>query len=165
MVFVLPEAALQAQYAAPVRNFLSQRFRHVHWIRLQERVFARTDEAAVILLAWGQGPGEETVHRASGVAELASLVDSLNSSTARVSEAEEALTRVLTLSSIRTLGELAEIRIGIVTGANKFFVLSEREALEREIASDDRIAVLAATRHLRGLQFTERVFGNYVLGC
>jgi adenine-specific DNA-methyltransferase len=156
MALVLPEAVLQAQYAAPVRNFLSQRFRHIHWIRLQERVFAQTDEAVVLLLAWGQGPGEERVHCAAGVGELASLVESLNSSATQASEAEEALARVLSLPSIRTLAELVEIKIGIVTGANQFFILSKREALEREIASSDRIAVLTATRHLRGLQFSKQ---------
>jgi adenine-specific DNA-methyltransferase len=156
MAFVLPEAVLQAQYAAPVRKFLAQRFRHIHWVRLQERVFVGTDEAAVLLLAWGQGPGEETVHRASGIAELASLVNDLANSTAPTSEAEETLARVLTLPSILTLGEIAEIKIGIVTGANKFFILSEEEALRRGIASNNRNPVLAATRHLQGLQFSEQ---------
>jgi adenine-specific DNA-methyltransferase len=163
MAFVLPEAVLQAQYAIPVRKFLAQRFRHVIWIRLQERVFERTDEAVVLLLAWGQGPGEEAVHRASGVAELASLIGSLNGSTACASDPEGSLARVLASPSIRTLGEVAEIKIGIVTGANKFFVLSEEEALQRGIDSNNRIAVLAATRHLHGLQFSEHDGNDLIL--
>jgi adenine-specific DNA-methyltransferase len=162
MAFVLPEAALQAEYATPVRNLLCQRFRHVHWIRLQERVFEHTDEAAVILLAWGQGPGEERVHRASGICELTSLIESLHNSPTQFLEAEEALAQVLNLSAIRTLGDLAEIKIGIVTGANQFFILTERDALERGIASNDRVSVLAATRHLRGLEFSKQDGKNLV---
>lgn len=162
MAFVLPEAVLQAEYAIPVRNLLSQRFRHVHWIRLQERVFEHTDEAAVILLAWGQGPGEERTHRASAICELTSIIESLHNSPTQFLEAEEVLAQVLSRPSIRTLGDLAEIKIGIVTGANQFFILTEEGALEREIDSNNRVSVLAATRHLQGLRFSKRDGKNLV---
>ena len=52
-------------------------------------------------------------------------------------------------ASVVELGQLAEVDVGIVTGANAFFVMRQSEAIERRL---DRWTIRMASRsaHLRG---------------
>ncbi len=69
---VLPAELLSVSYAAPVRRFLLERFRHVQLVLFTERVFPGVQEEVLLLLAEGTGPTDRfDVHQVRDLAELA----------------------------------------------------------------------------------------------
>ncbi|WP_206442921.1 N-6 DNA methylase, partial [Candidatus Protofrankia californiensis] len=69
---VLPAELLSVNYAAPVRRFLLERFRHVQLVLFTERVFPGVQEEVLLLLAEGTGPTDRfDVHQVHDLVELA----------------------------------------------------------------------------------------------
>jgi adenine-specific DNA methylase len=122
MGMVLPMSILQSSYSTSIRADLCRSFTSVTVIALAERVFDDTDEACVVLLAEGRGEGNTHVNvlTADTVQDLEDLlghqVPHLQVASAQGNS-----------SGFQRLGDLAEIRIGLVTGANSYFVRSSQE--------------------------------------
>lgn len=131
LAFVLPGAMLQASYADSVVRFLEGRFDSVRLLRLRERLFADAEEEAVILLASGRGSGTaralvedvgatsalDTMLSAASGSPVADIKTGLLTTTTRA-----LLTRALADPRVMELRDIASVRIGVVTGANEFFV-------------------------------------------
>ena len=166
LAMLVPEAILQAQYAAPLREALSRRFSRCLLIHIRERLFDGTDEAVVVVSASGYGePGHvsldaidrpedlapaladfETGQRASGVA-----VVNGRRTTEPVLRTLEEIERT---TVVRPLSELAEIRIGLVTGANRHFIRSRQDLDELDLPASAVHPVVRRTAWLAGLDFT-----------
>jgi len=76
MGLVLPAELLSVNYAAPVRQFLFDRFKSVELVLFTERVFPEAEADVVLLLADGfdQGPTDHaTIHEARDAAALDTL--------------------------------------------------------------------------------------------
>ncbi len=143
LALVLPGAVLQAEYAEAVMSYVSESFAQVSLFRLGERVFADAQEESVVMLASGHGtgPAAPCVQEVGGVAQLRSL---LSRPGRRAASPTDELSRRLTSlpsatrsawvdatsrSDVTQLGNVAKVRIGVVTGANDFFVRAQDDAL------------------------------------
>lgn len=71
-------------------------------------------------------------------------------------KARELYRELKSLRLVRPLGELADVGIGYVTGANDFFHLSSEEALRWEIPEDYLRPAVRRGRALAGLRFCDR---------
>jgi adenine-specific DNA-methyltransferase len=144
LALVLPGALMTASYAVPVRAALAARFETIRVVRLRDRAFEGASEQSLLLFAEGFG------RRASSIGwESASLRETLSKSDASnlthdewergefdstaKGVFEEAAERVVG----STLGKLATVRIGRVTGANSFFVLNQSKATEWAMSAAD----------------------------
>ncbi len=173
MAWVLPGAALQADYAATIREYLGQHFERCAAIIVRERLFLAegADEETVILLADRHrkcpSDGRLEVGEAQSVAELREAISNWSAeawtgSATGVSPAMLSLTRTSRilfemLSSqrdCRQLGAYARVQIGIVTGANPFFVLPLVGLNAAGLQEEDCSPVLAKFRQAPGLTFT-----------
>jgi adenine-specific DNA-methyltransferase len=144
---VLPGELMHAQYAQEVVKFLRREYKRVFVAVFEERVFPGALEDVVLLFADGRGaPGEadvcvipcttlddvenrlEVADKSPG-AQLASGQGRLLSQLVPV-EAQLLYDQLSTASGVRRLGSIASVDIGIVTGANEFFVLTEAAADE-----------------------------------
>ena len=166
LIMLVPEALLQADYAAAVRDALAARFRSVRLIHLRDRLFDGTRESVVVVAASGFGKrgsmSVESVQHADDLGRAlhcppgASNFPSVTAPSGRsVDRATVELLEELEHSeSIRKLADIAAIRIGLVTGANSFFVRN-REYLER-IGVPRRAwrRLVPRTRWLSGLDFS-----------
>jgi len=160
---VLPEAVLQADYAAAVRQSLARRFKTVRLLHLRERLFEGTEESVVIALGEGEGPGSIHVDSATSVDELRALLwgeasesprELVTAKGRRVARgASRMLERVLLRSEFSEFGRHASIRIGLVTGANPFFVRRRSELQDLGLDGDVCRPIIARTRWLEGAQF------------
>lgn len=144
LAHVLPGQLLHAQYAGPVREFLSQQFARVVVVAFEERVFPAAQEEVVLVLAEGRGGGPAGFEfvscqtlgdldvgrlphatgrpRCAGERRGKLLAELLEDETRAVysrAEASEAVAR---------LGEIAGVDIGTVTGANAFFLVTRASA-------------------------------------
>lgn len=163
LALVLPEAVLQADYAKSVRTLLAQRFERTQLIQLRERVFADTEEPVVIVLGEGRGPGELEVKSVADVSELARVIEGaetprhlITTSNGRTLEraAFEVLSTAIMTKCIRHFGQLAQIRIGFVTGANRYFIRSASDLDELGHPDEARLPVVTRTSWLDGLTFS-----------
>ena len=164
---VLPAELLSVGYAEPIRVWLRQRFQSVHLVLFDHLQFAGAEEQVVLLVARGTGGCNAfTLHHVSSAEELRDL--HIYDSDAFAPRASGKWTDLLipedarnTFASIvnehfDTLDSFGSIELGTVTGANKFFTLSE--AVRRDYGLSERNHVVRTvppgSRHLRGLTFT-----------
>ncbi|MGH6689502.1 MAG: N-6 DNA methylase [Gammaproteobacteria bacterium] len=146
LAFLLPGALLHADYAAPILEKLERISSEFRLVQVRERLFSDTSERTVLLLATGvwNGSCAAVLHEVQDAAALAALLDSLQRAPNPLPSSAEgrrgALTgpdvdsRVRALysevsasSEVRVLGDVATIRLGVVTGANRFFVRRSHE--------------------------------------
>lgn len=173
MAWVLPGAFLQADYAKPIRNFLGERFDRCAAFLVRERLFLTegTDEETVILLADGY---RETA--AAGRIEMgeATTLDALEAVIARwashdwqgvtqgYSPAELSLPnnvrtvhiKIAQRGGARTLGDIARVQIGLVTGDNRFFVLGREGLKAAGLVPFDCLAILSKFKAAAGLSLS-----------
>lgn len=147
LALVLPGSVLQADYARPLLNALAEDKGEVHLIRISERLFPGVQERTVLLLIdRSKAGGGHVVYRS--IANLEGLKRGLLTGTQRVPVRSRPstsldtrlpwrLTRTETSvweeigasNGVSCLGTLAKIRIGVVTGANGFFIRSASDAI------------------------------------
>lgn len=167
---VLPLALLQADYAAPVRKVFTERFKNLKIVFVRERLFNGVDEASVIVLAdgWCAGGRTRQAITVGGIDELSRKGKSSSTpkradvihSTWRMAmldgKTKELLSKISVRPSIRTLGDLATTRIGIVTGANGFFVLRPTATNQLKLADRYLRDIIKGASQLPGLEVTQQ---------
>lgn len=169
---VLPAELLHAQYARPVIEFLRREFGEITVVVFDERVFPGALEDVVLLFAdrfGASGEGDFSVISCGTVADLAAGLEAPDERFLSGESVEnhggllgqllpaEALAlyrRLEDHTEVQRLGSIASVDIGIVTGANKFFLLAEREAEEL----DTRLLQpgIGKAVHLAGARFTAK---------
>ncbi|NMH80012.1 HsdM family class I SAM-dependent methyltransferase [Pseudonocardia xinjiangensis] len=140
LALLLPSSILHSGgYAGEVRAELSRRCVDVRFIRVRERLFQGVSEESVVLLAVtpSRGPSVWTDPRLVDVDDIDGLRHELASydqgaSPAKTQSpdrsgvvpgiAELVQNRIVKSGRFADVGSLARVRIGVVTGANSFFV-------------------------------------------
>lgn len=144
LAMVLPAEMLHAQYASEVVAFLARSYARLQLAVFEERVFPGALEEVVLLFAGGRGEG-----RAEGI----ELVEcrTLDDLSAKMLErpavravrsdggakllaqllpdgSRELYERLVKHELVSKLGQIASVDIGAVTGANEFFLLTDKDA-------------------------------------
>lgn len=170
MAWVLPGAFLQADYAEPIRRYLGQQFKRCAAFLVRERLFLTegTDEETVILLADGHLPdvmaGGIEIGYASTIDELEQLIElwsegawqgatsGFSPATLSMPQAARSLyEKISKAANAETLGDLARVQIGLVTGDNRFFVLDRRTRDGAGLLDEDCIKVVSKFRAVTGI--------------
>lgn len=174
LAMLVPEAILQTDYAAPLREMLADRFENSRLIHIRDRQFAHTDEAVVALACSGFGEkGTIETLAVDSVDDLQSILQSSNGSSphcpsfpptlgGNVGAALALLRRIRQSPEVKRLGEVASVRVGVVTGANRHFIRS-RDALDAlDIPTDARHGIVSRTRWLKGLEFRDNDYETFL---
>ena len=161
MAWILPSSFLYAEYAALVRDRLSQCFDRCLVVQLGQRLFLSegTEEATIVVLAEGfgaTGEGEIVLDFAETLEDLERSVEawSRRESKAKAFDgrasalmlgdaAEGAMEAASGAGRIVSVGAVADVRIGIVTGANPFFVIDEATAVSHGLPNSALRPILA----------------------
>ncbi len=171
MAMVIPAELLQVNYAAELRYFLSRYYSSLTLITFKKLVFAGIQQEVVLLL----GERGRSEHAGIRVAELDNLDDlvryehsvlmdsrakEMDHSTQKwtmyfLDEDEIALLRHLRDDPRLTpSGHAISVDVGIVTGMNEFFVLTEQQVNEHRLADYTR-RIVGRSAQLPGIQFGE----------
>jgi adenine-specific DNA-methyltransferase len=166
---VLPAELLSTNYAGPVRRYLCERFGSVRLIMFDERVFPGVLAEVVLLLAEGCGPTD--VVKVSQARNLGTLADPPVTHWRPVDpEAKwtpallptpvaEVYAGLLAADVFTGLEAWGSTDLGMVTGNNRFFCISAKQADRRGLHQSDLIPISPpGSRHLRGLTFTRRAW-------
>ncbi|MFU8829726.1 MAG: N-6 DNA methylase [Phycisphaerales bacterium] len=158
LAMVIPAELLQVTYAAQLRQHLADSFKRITVYACNEMFFERAEQEVVLLLADDRLPKSDpqnccdvTLVEAGTLAEL--LATSPRRSGSRnkpklvqhdtekwlkyfLDAKEISLMRDLRLNEgVASLSEHATVDVGVVTGKNEFFVVSESEIQEYDLAS------------------------------
>lgn len=167
--FVLPAELLTVQYAAPVRAFLLRNFSKIQVTLFEQPVFPEVQEEVVLLYASGFGGGSSSriyMSQVDSIEELGSnaVFTAPVEPSSRWPIGQNALDAQVFLESLDTeklarLSDYGSLRLGAVTGSNRFFALSAQEAMDAGLSKSELIPICPpGSRHLRRLSFGDKEF-------
>lgn len=181
LAMVVPAELLQVKYAQELRERLATQFEHIVIVAFKKLVFPEIQQEVVLLLAQGKRvyvtePSDiHTLELRSGSELLPPLKlnESIAHSPAKHSRKGlkwtslfldnatfRALDEMRQYPNLPTLGDLATVDVGIVTGRNKFFLLSTNQKQEMGLGSLT-VPIIGRTSALQTTRFTETDFQNY----
>ncbi len=172
---VIPAELAHAAYAKPVLEYLTQTFGRVTLLTFKERLFPDISQDTLLLLAEDKnGPFEGLFWRDLDEGEaLTQSADSILQSATKLSypklangqekliaqllppEARALYGELSERPEVSSLGTLADVGIGYVTGANSFFHLSAERAAELGLSGEHLKRAVFRSAALSGLAFTE----------
>jgi len=166
---VLPAELLSTNYAAPVRQFLLERFSSVELVTFETQIFADAEADTVLVKAsgWAGAPaGVATLRQTRDATTLGSLQAGTTWSTTDTAarwtplrvqdETVASIAALIPSAAFVPLQELGDTTLGMVTGANKYFTLSPQRVSELGIPRRDLLRVSPpGSSHLRGLALTD----------
>jgi adenine-specific DNA methylase len=177
LAMVIPMEIGHAKYAQPVLQHLYRSFETVTFLTFRQKLFPDLSEDTLLLLAENSGGAParfllRDYSKASSLSEVRldamPLSDAQEIDSQMISEASSRLVEYLIPERARSLyrhlidsnlaqrlGELANVGIGYVTGANEFFHLSPEVARDRQIPRSLLKPAVKRGRALRGLRFTK----------
>ena len=168
LAFVLPGELLSVDYAKSIRDFLAVAYKSVTIIAFNERVFPGVLADTVLVLADKQGSEDGLalvrLQNLSGLPKSPSdLITGSRTPFARSQSkwsylildpaARDAYRACDELPGVARLGTCFSVDIGVVSGNNDFFVLTEQQLKDYRIPRDEVIPILSSSRHLKGTSF------------
>ena len=175
LAMLVPEAILQADYATVVRDLLTSRFDHVCLVHIRDRLFEGTDEAVVAVAAsqYGNKKGTlrvETVERSEDLAAVLNTPKGGRSTSHLTTQkgrrieplAVQLIGELEQHSAVKKISDVATVRVGLVTGANKHFIRNAENLKQIGVPQESWIQLVSRTRWLSGLDFTEKDLQKFV---
>lgn len=177
LALVLPGELLQVSYAAELREYLARKYAHLNIITFRRLVFPGIQQETILLL----GERRDSSAARISVSQVDSIEDlrrdriregrrvpvDLNHAREKwtqyyLSPKELGLIRSMEqTNALTTLGAMASVDVGVVTGRNEFFVLSDAEARERSLTRWC-IPLVGRSAQIPGLCLTDRDWQNLV---
>ena len=147
LAFLLPSAAEYADYSNDLRESVGASFRTLDIYRCLRPLFAEVQEGTIVAIARGYNQGPSIVRRRE-VSDLDELERVMAQGT--LSQTPPCRRHIgQAPANIQTLGELATIRLGAVTGDARFFLLTEAERKELQLPLNSVRPVVSRARHLQ----------------
>lgn len=168
MALVLPADLLQVKYAEEIRVFLEQQFARLEIFSLDTDEFPGIEQQTILLFAYKKHPLRGTYF--FEISDYASCqVTQISSNGLMVSQSKWthynlSPSEIRLLNSINEklprISDFVDVKAGIVTGANKFFVLSQTE-IKKNGAKSYSLPMLYQSRLIRqGVDFTPEDFSK-----
>ena len=181
LAMVVPAELLQVKYAHELRKRLVSKFEHIVIVGFRRLVFPEIQQEVLLLLAEGK---RDFTHQTSNIhtiefldgnelLSLGNLDDAVAHIPAKHSRegmkwtslfldeaAFVALDEAENANGLIPLGKLAEVDVGIVTGRNSFFILTEAQRDEFQV-SNLTVPIIGRTSALKTTVFNEQDFCEY----
>jgi len=171
MAMVIPAELLQVNYAAELRRFISDHYNKITLVTFKKLVFSGVQQEVVLLLGERNNTdrtGIRTIeldhiddlaayeHTNFGIDDLKAMDHSSEKWTQYFLDQDELdLIRALRTDSRLTLsGKLIDVDVGVVTGLNEFFIMTEQQTRDRELQPYIQ-PVVARSGHLAGIFFSD----------
>lgn len=177
LAMVIPAELFQVGYASELRQFLANFFPTINVVAFERLVFPDIQQEVVLLLAdrtESATPGIR-VHEAGDASSLSKVdLEALAKAKPKpVDHAAEKWTKyfldrdeILLLRRLRERTDISQLRnfievdVGIVTGDNDYFLLSQEEVSEFGL-QDATVPVVARSAALAGISFDDRDFSAW----
>jgi len=174
---VIPAEVMQVDYAAEVRQYLSEQYDSLTIVTFKKLLFPNAQQEVVLLL--GEKTAEKKGIRTIEVddAEALSTLDlsredfevkQLDHNTEKwtqyyLTNSEISLIRALRGNSqICSANELFDVNVGIVSGENDFFLLNEDTRGEYGLNEEHLTPIVGRADQLRGINFSNEDFDQLI---
>ena len=172
IAMVVPAEIMQVNYAAELRQFLSDRLDQLTIFTFSHLVFQGIQQEVVLLCGERNGGTNKGIRiiEQEDVSSLKNynhkpfeqhLLIPMDHSKEKwtqyllTKEQNQLIRRMLTTPGLTKLGQLANVDVGVVTGLNDFFVL--RLSQIEKIGADDYVIPLASrSSHFKGVIFSKK---------
>jgi adenine-specific DNA methylase len=169
LAMVVPAELLQVGYAAELRRFLSDAFARVTVIAFDSLVFEGIQQEVVLLLAEKASESQPGIRviEVRDAAALSGVDPSHDSPLKEMDHSSEKWTQYFlhpdelqALRAVRqtkgfiSLGTVASVDVGVVTGNNDFFLIATHGELDHSRFAVYLEPILTRSRQVRGLEFT-----------
>nr|MDO8100123.1 N-6 DNA methylase [Candidatus Njordarchaeota archaeon] len=170
LAMVVPAELLQVKYSAQLRLFLSNYFKVINVLSFRRLIFPVIQEEVVLLLAErsaanGTGIGiieldDETsldaLDSINGKTTVKPVDQTIDKWTQYFLTAEEILLlrKVGQDASLKRLGDIASVDVGVVTGENQFFIV-DSNTMRRYDLSKYVLPIIGRTAYLKGAIFDQ----------
>jgi adenine-specific DNA-methyltransferase len=171
LAMVMPAELFQVSYADKIREYLLNKFGFIFVVTFNQLVFPSVEQETILLMGIkGEGKGLRLIE-IKNESELAQLPRSMIPQIPIQNSREKwtqyfltdsqriALRNTLQRNNIKKLGQLCSVDVGVVTGANDFFVLLNDKARELN-AKKQMVPVVTRTKYLNGLSYTKTDWQN-----
>jgi adenine-specific DNA methylase len=178
LALVLPAELLQVTYASQLRSYLVSRFRRINVVTCNSLFFANAEQEVVLLLAEGllakaseknecrvAMSEARTVHEITSTEPIKLLAKAAPKSVDHGSEKWlkfflsareiEFMRRLKEEALVSPLSDHASVDVGVVTGKNEFFVLSQEQVNSYQLGGYT-IPLVGRASHLRGARLTHK---------
>ena len=175
LALVLPAELLQVSYAAQLRSFLTRHFASLDIVACNELFFSNADQEVLLLLADGAftrssesdecrismteaSTVNEVIHRSSESVLLRTKPKTIRHDSEKwlkyfLTDYEISLMRELRDSpATENLGRFASVDVGVVTGRNSFFVITDQD-IQRYSLQGYTKPIVSRSDQLRGARF------------
>jgi adenine-specific DNA-methyltransferase len=172
VAFILPESLLHAEYAVRIVRHFASSFVECTLVSIRERCFVSNGaaERVVLVLANGfrreSGPTEIALHECVTAENAVSFLTRLSNGEMPslptlnghavphlLPATVEPALRLSAAPGSHSFGEFADIKIGVVTGADDFFVISEPERKKLKLRRAWLIPLLPRFQECKGLTY------------
>jgi hypothetical protein len=153
LAFILPSAAEFADYCAEIRRGVAESFGRLELYRCARPLFDDVQEGTLVAVARDYGLGPGVVSRRS-FDTRAELTQGLSES-GRIAGHKCPSGKAVGSSARVTLGTIAEIGLGGVTGDACFFLMNEKKRASLGLPMGALTAVVSKARHLRSALLTQ----------
>ena len=158
---VVPWSLIEAKYSHGFRQFLIDKFRSIRVLVLRDRHFDSTEKR--VLLLWLKGFGQPTrkieiafsdtvtdQHKFTNITK-----DEWTSSNLLPTHGLDIENKLQAIKGIgfRPLSDYADVSIGVVTGANRFFIVPAQKAVQLGFSKISTTPILTHVDELSGLAF------------
>jgi adenine-specific DNA-methyltransferase len=144
--FVLPSAAEYAEYSSPLKAAIREQFESLEVLRCKRPLFENVQEGTVVVLARGYKRGPLRFRRRE-FATAEKLIASLENDSSNHLRSCRASTPSENPHSI-LFSDIADIRLGGVTGDSKFFLLTDEKRMAHSLPLSACTPVVSRARHL-----------------
>ncbi|MFN8490045.1 MAG: class I SAM-dependent methyltransferase [Caldilineaceae bacterium] len=170
IAMVIPAELLQVNYAAELRRFLTDYYSKITLFTFKKLVFADIQQEVVLFLGERDG-NEHTGIRAIELHDIAELrqyqhthfpvngLKAMDHSTEKwtqyfLEQPEiDILRRLRSDDRVMRANNVIDVDVGMVTGLNEFFILTEQQAQEAGLTAYTK-PIVTRSGHLQGIKFT-----------
>ncbi|WP_457746317.1 N-6 DNA methylase [Sulfurimonas sp.] len=180
LAMVVPAEILQVQYAKELRQRITQQFEQITLVTFKKLVFSNIQQEVILLLAEGKRAtlssnclfhtveieNEDDLHSETLQKKIShadtkhSCMDVKWTSFFLNNEEFENLYLLNKDKKVKKLGEFASVNVGIVTGRNKFFILTD-EVLKKYNLAKFSVPLVGKTNALNKLVFSAKDFNTF----
>ncbi len=163
---VVPAELLHADYAEPVRAFLRQHFQSISVFALEEQIFSAAEVNPLVILADHSQTGGFRVTRIQNLQALGyercrptTPPPAIGRRWTSLLAERSLVQRIGELSNhhrVTKLGDVADVGLGVVTGADRFFLMAPRVATARGIPRANQIPAITTLKHVGGLEINRK---------
>lgn len=151
---------MQANYAQEIRRWLTGKFAKIQVLALSKEYFEKAEERVILL--WLNGYGKETksikisFSESSGKKVKYSEINKHHWEESTVVFSSKfnirgILQRYIDEFGFSNLRKYADVRIGVVTGADKFFILNQNTAVNYGFKKNNLVPIICKSNEFKGL--------------